>query len=136
VNVLEYDVGVGAIGKWYGRRGCQLGICLSIGLYDLLLGRRVPQWHGDSHTEGCLGLVDGAEWALLVDLSVDSTLGPHILSAPLLVPREGGDGEGGPRCSRGRIVGFLGGVSKRQSGGGGPPMRGRVGRAGGCTGTH
>jgi hypothetical protein len=110
VNVLEYDVGIGAIGQRYRGRGCQLGVCLSIGLYNLLLGRRVPQWHRDSHTEGCLGLVDGTEWTLLVDLCVAPTLRPHILSAPLLVSREGGDGESRPRCSGGRIVGLLGGV--------------------------
>jgi hypothetical protein len=135
VYLLEYDVGVRAIWQRYGCGRGQRCIRLSIGLY-VLLGWRLPQWHRGRHAEGRLGLVDGAERALLVDLGMHSPLGLHILAAPSLVPRKGGDGEGGSR-GRGRSTGgLLGRVGQRQRGRGCPPVRGRASRAGGCAGAE
>jgi hypothetical protein len=129
VDLLEDDVGVRAVGQRYGRRRGQRCICLSAGLLYLLLRRRVPQRHGDRHAEGCLGLVDGAERALLVD-DGGAPLALDVLAAPGLVAREGGDGEG-RAGGRGRgMGGRIGGVGQRQRGRGRPPVRGRASGAG------
>ena len=57
VDVLEDEVGVGAIGD--GDRGgrAQGAVGLLVCLQNVLLGGRVAQWHGDGHGEGRLWLV-------------------------------------------------------------------------------
>ena len=121
--MLEDDVWIGACGRWYGGGWGQGAVGLLVCLDDLLLAGRVAEGHGDSHAEGCLGLVNGAEGALLVHLAC-SALGLHVLSAPLLVAGEGGDGEGGAGGSGSRIGSgsLFGGVGQRQGCGGGPPV--------------
>lgn len=120
--VLEYDIGVGAIWQRNRRRGCKLCVCLAVGLENVLLRGRVPRRHGDCHAEGCLGLVDRAQRALLVDLGVGAVW-LHVLRALLLAARKCGYGEGGPRAVAGSgIGGLLGGVGQRQGGRRGPPV--------------
>jgi hypothetical protein len=94
----------------------------------------MSKWDGDGHVgKGRLGLVDSTQRAFVVD-----GVRLYVVAAFLLVAREGGDGEGGPR-GIGRGVwdrSLLGGVGERQGGRGEPLMRGRcLGRAVGRVGS-
>lgn len=89
--MLEDDVWTRAIGDRYGSGGCEGAVGLLVCLEDFLLRGRVPQRHWDGHSKGSLGLVDGAEGTLVVDVG---GVGLHVLVALLLVAGKGGDGEG------------------------------------------
>ena len=85
----------------------------------------MPEGHRDGHAKGRLGLVDGAEGALVVDVG---GVGLDVLAALLLVAGKGGDGEGRARGMRGgamRHGRLFGRVCQRQCGRGCPLMRGR-----------
>jgi hypothetical protein len=69
VDVLEDDVGVGAVGDGdRGGRG-ETGVArLALGVLHLLLGGRVAEGDGDGHGKGRLGLVEGTQGRLVVVL--------------------------------------------------------------------
>ena len=97
MDVLEYDVGVRAIGDGQGRCGSKTRIARgALCLLDLLLGGRMAQRDGDSHAKWGLGLVEGAQRGFVVVLQA-ATIGLDVVAALGLAAGKSGYGKGWAR---------------------------------------